>query len=174
MKKIKLIGRLGRGKHALVDDEDYEWLSQYRWYLDYGGYALSYVKENGKWKNVRMHRLIMNAPKDKEIDHKNTNKLDNQKYNLRLCSPTENCRNFPKRAKASSIFKGVSFYKRDSNWSAQIHLPGHKKVHLGFFSKEELAARAYDTAAKELFGEFARLNFPDPINSGESNAPSPV
>jgi hypothetical protein len=171
MKAIEL-SQSGKNKGryvALVDDEDYEYLSQYRWHIriSYGKiYAVSYL---GDKKNlpIPMHRVIMKTPEDMECDHIFHNGLDNRKFiekdgilkcNLRNCTHIENTRNTS--ARGASKYLGVSFDKRmnKNNIRAQICVSG-KSIGLGYYSTEEEAARAYDKAASYYFKEFANLNF---------------
>lgn len=163
---------LTQGKFALVDDEDFEYLSQFYWQaLKRGINAAWHVKRTiarfDKTKTVYMHQEIMPSPTGLEIDHKNGDGLDNQKKNLRVVTRLQNTRGYRRlRTGKSSKFRGVSWFKRNKNWRAQIGaspLAGRiarKMLHLGYFKCEEDAARAYDKKALELFGEFANLNFP--------------
>jgi hypothetical protein len=146
---------LGDGMYAYVDAADYEWLSQWAWGL-HNGYAGRYQKG----KLVFMHREIMQPPEGKIVDHQNRNKLDNTRTNLRVCTQQENMRNASKRNGTSSRFRGVSYSRRYGKWRARIWFEG-KCTDLGLFTDEIKAARAYDRKAVELFGEFARLNFPE-------------
>lgn len=154
MKKIKLT----QNQFALVDNEDYEELSKYKWCaskLHYGGFiAIRGVWVNGKTINISMHRQIMNVPKGLDIDHKNHETLDNRRCNLRKATSSQNHMNSRKRKGCSSRFKGVSWHKLTRKWRAYICLNG-KICHLGLFINEIDAAKAYDKKAKELFGEFA-------------------
>lgn len=158
---------LTKGKVALVDDEDYDFLMQWKW-CDTHGYAMrrSYEKGTRKRKTILMHRVIMNTPDGLEVDHKDFNGLNNQKHNLRNCTSDENRRY--RRGKGTSKYMGVSlhtqvetrkkgtyFYQK---WIAYIRI-GNKYVYLGVHEKEEDAARAYDEAAKKHNIEFANLNF---------------
>jgi hypothetical protein len=146
---------LGDGYCAYVDAADYEWLSQWKWRFQ-GGYAVRWTK-NGI---VYMHREIMKPPPGMVVDHKSRNKLDNTRENLRNATRRENQRNTGKRHGTSSRFKGVGYCKARDKYQAHIQCKG--RLHcLGFFIEETDAARAYDRAAVELFGEFARLNFPE-------------
>jgi len=148
---------LGDGYCAYVDAADYEWLSQWKWHLR-GGYA-------GRWdgkrkKTVYMHREIMKPPKGMIVDHKNRNKLDDTRDNLRNATHAENMRNKGKQHGASSRFHGVSYHKARNKYLAHICCEG-RAYGLGLHVEETDAARAYDRTAVALFGEFARLNFPE-------------
>jgi hypothetical protein len=146
---------LGDGFYAYVDAADYQWLSQWQWHM-HGGYAAR--REKGK--RVYMHRQIMHPRKDKLVDHVDGNRANNCRSNLRICNHKENQRNQRKQAGARSRFKGVYYDKRCSKWFAQCWYAGRLHA-LGFFGDQVEAARAYDRAAAERFGEFARLNFPE-------------
>lgn len=159
--EIKLYGKTNEGeKYAIIDEDDYDLIKRYKWYLHLG-YASTTFHKKGKSRididrnvNILMHRLIMNFP-ECQIDHKNRIKLDNRKSNLRTCRPMDNACNkakyeipFPK-----SQYKGVG--KRGNRWSAKLC-----RKHLGTFISEKEAAQAYDKAARYYFGEYAFLNFP--------------
>ena len=146
---------LGEGFYAYVDAADYEWLSRWTWHLQ-NGYAVRWEKR----KVIFMHREILKPPKGKMGDHMNANRLDNTRANLRICSRPENARNKSKPHGTSSRFRGVSYRKDCGRWYARIRFEG-SLIHLGSVADEEEAARAYDRKAVELFGEFARLNFPE-------------
>ncbi|MBN2129633.1 MAG: HNH endonuclease [Sedimentisphaerales bacterium] len=152
--KVKRIP-LSRGQYALVDTSDYEWLSQYTWQMCASGYALRIEKG----KRVYMHRQIMDPPKGMIVDHIDCNQANNCRANLRLCTPGQNGRNRSKQVRTSSRFKGVSWHKKSAKWRAGIRFKG-EQIWLGYFVDEVEAAQAYDAKAVELFGEFARLNFP--------------
>ena len=158
MKEIQLT----KGFVTLVDDEDYETLSQYRWRALKGSqrtwYAARNIKVAGKNMTIMMHREIINAPENIFVDHINMDALDNRRENLRLCSKQENCCNKGKFSNNTSGYKGVSWDKRGERWVAQIRVNLSSK-HLGYFDTPEDAARAYDKAARQYHGEFARTNF---------------
>jgi HNH endonuclease/AP2 domain len=112
--------------------------------------------ENGK--TIYLYRHILNAADGLVVDHVNGNPLDNRKANLRICTQTENCYNSAKRSGAKSKYKGVSIRDEAKPFRARITKDG-KGCHIGSFETEIEAALAYDVKAKEMFGEFARLNF---------------
>jgi len=146
---------LGDGLYAYVDGADFEWLNQWTWRV-HGGYAARHVKR----KVIFMHREIMKPPKGKIVDHVNGNKFDNTRANLRNITPQENQHNRRKQRGASSIYKGVTYYKAGRCWRASLSC-GKECYYLGQFETEVEAARAYDYKAVQVFGEFARPNFPD-------------
>ena len=165
-KRIKLTF----GKYAIVDADDYGWLGQYNWCT---------VKKSQTWyaytftidgKRLSMHRLVTNAPKRMLVDHINHNGLDNRKPNLRLCTHQQNQRNKRPQRGGSSKYKGVSWCKSRMKFRAMIWNNG-KSIYLGSFESEIDAAKAYDKKAKELFGEFAYLNFPEDYDSKQNSVP---
>lgn len=105
-----------------------------------------------------MHRLILNAPKGIKVDHQDGDGLNNQRRNIRLATNAQNSMNQKPRVKTSSKYKGVSLDKRHGTWKSQIGKNG-AIIWLGQFRSEVEAAKAYDRAAREMFGEFACLNF---------------
>lgn len=155
MKKIKLT----QGKYALVDDEDFEYLSQWKWCAVKHRNNYYAKRNSGKTnKNIYMHRVIMKANNKELVDHKNHNTLDNQKYNLRICNNAQNIYNQLKQKNTSSKYKGVSWDKINKKWAVVI-TPSGRQFHLGRFKDEVIAAKIYDYRAKEVFGKFAKLNF---------------
>ncbi len=146
---------LSDGYYAYVDAADYEWLSRWNWYL-HG----DYVVRHEKGKRIYLHRAIMQPSEGMVVDHKNRNKLDNTRENLLVCTQMENSQNRSKRNGSSSRFLGVNYHKRSRKWTARITFEG-ERLFLGYFVDEVEAARAYDRKAVELFGDFARLNFPE-------------
>jgi hypothetical protein len=156
-RKIKLT----KGKYAIVDPEDYDKINQYNWYTKDNGYTFYAERKERifcKKRSIRMHRQIMNAPKDKVVDHINRNGLDNRKENLQLVSQQENTWNSERGANTgSSKYKGVNYDKAHQKYRATLcHNSG--KIHLGYFENETDAAHAFDEAAKKYRGRFAILN----------------
>ena len=158
---------LSVGRYALIDQEDYEKVSQKIWYYKQSrntGYAVWRGCVGDRIITIWMHRYILGLTDSEstEIDHKNLNGLDNRKDNLRVASPMQNRGNTNKRRDNKwSGYKGVtrnSLRGKTTGWIAQITRRG-KHVYLGSFRTPEQAARTYDEAAKEYFGEFARCNF---------------
>lgn len=161
MKKI----RLTQGQVAIVDDEDFERLAQFKWYAlkhPKGYTARRNVRlPNGKQTTIKMHRFIMDAPPRMDVDHINGNSLDNRRQNLRLATRQQNCFNSDKSGmNKSSRYKGVSILRRLNKWQAAIVINGRKR-YLGLYESEVVAAEIYDRAAVYYHGEFAKLNFPD-------------
>jgi hypothetical protein len=153
---------LSRGVYAVVDDVDFAWLSQWKWHCTKIGYAARTIrsKDGGKKKCIYMHRLIMDAQPGFEIDHIDGDTLNNQRGNLRQATYGQNKVNTGLRRTNTSGYKGVVWHKQCLKWKAEITI-NSKNRHLGLFSTKEEAAKAYDKAALENFGEFARLNFPE-------------
>lgn len=143
--------KLSNGNVVLVDNEDYDWLMQYKWRHDKDGYARTSYYIEGKRFDKRMHRLIMNEPKGIMVDHINGNILDNRKENLRLANNTQNQWNQKPRENTSSKYKGV--IKRKHSFEVVIN-----NKYKGHFTNEIAAANCYNYYAKKYFGEFAWLN----------------
>jgi hypothetical protein len=157
MKEIKLT----QGKVTLIDDEDYDYLSQWKWFAQKDGHTY-YAKRNLRSKGVHtypiMHRVIMNTPKGMEVDHIDHNGLNNQKSNLRNCTRSQNQMNV--KPGGESKYLGV-YYDKKGKYKyirAMIRI-NNKNIYLGVFSTEIEAARVYDAVAKKYKGEFANLNF---------------
>lgn len=148
----------------LVDDADYDMLSKYSWSLNQKGYPICKIWINGTRTTKSVSRLLINPPKDKQVDHINGDKLDNRRDNLRMCSPQENCFNRKRRKGSYSIYKGVStFFYTKTNGDTSIYYKAiiqvnRKPLYLGMFKTQSSAAMAYNNAAKTHFGKFALLN----------------
>lgn len=145
---------LTQGKQTFVDDEDFDYLSQWKWYY-HKGYAARH--EKGSNKKIFMHRVIANTPPGMETDHIDCDKLMNCKSNLRICSTFQN--QWHRRLDKDNIsgYKGITL-RRYGRWQARIYVM-EKCIHLGYFGSSEEAAQAYDQAAVIYFGEFAKTNF---------------
>ena len=141
---------LTKGKFALVDPENYEMLMQWQWHYISGGYAVRKPKES-----IYMHRIIMKTPIGMDTDHINGDKLDNRKSNLRIVTRSQNRMNQHKPRK--NKYKGVSFSEKENKWQASLGTRDNR-IWAGYHDTQEEAARAYNAAAKQHFGEFAKLN----------------
>ena len=156
--------QLSQGKVALVDDDDYDAVSRYRWHPYRAGdkrsrtfYAKREFRADGRRVRVLMHQFLTGL---RGIDHADGNGLNNQRSNLRIASNSQQTANQAKYDGAwTSQYKGVWWAKDKKRWRARIMREG-KHRHIGYFRNEVDAAKAYDVVAAELFGEFARLNFP--------------
>ena len=141
------------GIKFIIDPEDFEKIKDKSFFLHTGGYVASSKKQY-------LHRILMNPPDDKMVDHINGNKLDNRKSNLRVCSNQENQMNTRKQKNNKSGFKGVYFDKQRNKFKAQIMIDGKNK-NLGLFENPEDAYKKYCEFAKKFHGDF--------FNSGETN-----
>ena len=174
-------------KEVLIDTEDYDKVSGHRWYLGKGYVHTNIPHPDGGWRvrpdngrrqrrrtNLKLHRLIMDAPKGKDVDHIEHDTLDNRKCKLRVCSRQENSRNSTRYKNNTSGFKGVFYMKKPKDminelkkpWRAQVML-NQKTIHIGYYKTKEEAAEAYDRKAIELFGKPVcpelNLNFPEKL-----------
>lgn len=161
MRTIPLRGKTAAGRVALVDDEDYDLVMQYRWWVwepkgkSGGPYAQAKVGAGRGASKAYMHKLITGWPMTDHIDHDG---LNNQRSNLRLATGSQNHANQRPIRPRVSRFKGVT--PRYGRWQAYI-TGGGRRVSLGVYDDEVEAALAYDAGARHYFGEFACLNFPD-------------
>jgi hypothetical protein len=140
---------LSQGAFAVVDGRDAERVSAHHWHLRCG-YAAAHIGG----KHAPMHRFILDAPPGWEIDHKNRDRLNNRRGNLRVATRSQNQANSGTRA--ASGFRGVLWDAQRGKWRAYIN-----NTTLGRFEGIEDAARAFDGAARARYGEFAVLNFPE-------------
>ena len=159
MKKILLT----QGKFALIDDEDYEWLSKYKWCahkLFNTFYAERHNPDNHD-KIIKMHREILGLTEENKnlVDHKDRNGLNNQRYNLRIASHSINKYNCKLYKSNSSGQRGVTWSKDKRKWMVKINKNGDS-IFYGYFSNIIEAAKAYDKAAIRFYGKDAKLNFP--------------
>lgn len=168
---------LSQGLFAQVDNADYELVSKYKWTAKRqrqgNYYASRSVRIEDKSLNIFLHRFIMNTPKDQYVDHIDHNGLNCQRNNMRNCSLSQNQQNrsphgkvnylgVSKRSpfqKAKQPDGSIKTYKNTPAYKAFIRPKNGKFLYLGKFDNPEDAAHAYDAKAKELFGEFANLNF---------------
>lgn len=148
---------LTRNKITIIDDEDLELISRYKWYAHRNKSGNWYASSTINGVMTRMHSLLLGTRS--LIDHKNGDGLDNRRENLRLATLSQNVANSKKRKGCTSQYKGVSWSKTENKWAAEIYING-TRIFIGLFSNEVLAAQSYDTYALAYFGEFARLNFP--------------
>jgi hypothetical protein len=151
MKKIAL----SKGKFAIVDGDDFEALSKFKWGLTPNGYARRNKRRNGRTIRIYMHRWVLRTPNGCWTDHINGNKLDNRKINLRVCDASQNGANSKIKRTSSTGFKGVR--KNYNGW--QAHITVRRKLHLlGTYPTKKEAAKAYDSASLKFRGEFAKTN----------------
>lgn len=148
-------------KEVLIDSDDYDRVMAWKWTYNKSNGSFErrhHVSGSGK-NRVReswnLHRFIMGFPKGKMVDHKNRNRLDNRKSNLRICEHHENARNCNKRSTNTSGYKGVT--RSGSGWTAQSTVLGEHK-HIKWSKSKDVAAAAYNDFARKNFGEFAVLN----------------
>jgi hypothetical protein len=148
------------GSVAVVDDDTYERAARYRWGISTEGYVRRKTSA-GRNKEVVLHKIVM--PGVARVDHRNGDKRDNRRENLRAATSAQNAQNQGKRKTAtSSRFKGVTRHRTAEKWQAGITVNGRFR-YLGLFTSEESAALAYDSAALAAWGDFARLNFGSPL-----------
>lgn len=154
--------QLTKGKVALVDDEDYDYLNQWKWFCrtpKNNNYAVRGVFNGKNMSIIHMHRIIMNiTDSNMVVDHIDHDGLNNQKCNLRIASKKQNQANRRSSKKSKSKYLGVYWNKNINKWYAQLG-NNKKKTYLGSFNSEEDAAKAYDKAAQNEYKEFANLNF---------------
>ena len=156
-KRIKLT----QGKYAIVDDDMFDYLNQWKWY--YSKFpnrrtVAAWIKGNYQ-QPIYMHRQIMSCPPGLIVDHRNHNGLDNQRRNLRICTNAENIQNQRiHKGKKTSKYKGVIWARQKQKWRADIQCLTVRHF-IGLYKTEIQATKAYDARAKKLFGEYAYLNF---------------
>lgn len=162
MKRQRRIKLTNAPIFCLVDEDDYEYLSQFKWRLAARGYAVRSAWEEGISKLYYMHREVFTAEEGMDVEHKDQNRFNNQKSNLRSASRSQNMANV-RRVKdktSHSKYKGVSRLKRKNlknQWLAYIK-KDYKTHYLGYYATQEEAAEAYNAKAIELYGDFASLN----------------
>ena len=144
---------LSKGKWAIVDEEDYTTLNKHNWHITASGYAVRRIQG----QNYGMHRQILGLKKGEYCDHVNGDKLDNRKENLRKATPSQNMMNRKVGKNSKSGYKGVIWRPTRSKWQAYIRL-NKKNTYLGLYKDKKEAARAYNQAASDIYGQYARLN----------------
>ncbi len=142
---IPLHGVRGQGKFAIVSIEDYERATRFRWHLDVQGYPRRCRRlfEGFGKGHIRMHRdlLDLRDGDPREGDHRNRNRLDNRRWNIRIVAPEEQSQNLPAHQDGSSGIRGVSFHKLTGKWRSRVYHDG-QQIYLGLFSSKEAAGRA--------------------------------
>jgi hypothetical protein len=162
---------LTKGLFAIVDPDDYHRLVNFNWHASKSAhthYAVRYLPKGNvvspsnrrKNKVEYMHHLIIDIPEGLFCDHINHNGLDNRKANLRPATLAQNIRHRRKfKSPSRSKYKGLTWRKKEKAWHVRIYTNG-KRIFIGSFKDEVAAAKAYDSAAKQFYGDFATLNFP--------------
>lgn len=156
MKEIKLT----QGKVALVDDEDFDYLNQWKWqaHLSRGNWYVNRCEYKPLKRTIFMHRVILNTPEGLKTDHKDRDGLNNQKSNLRFATGSQNAMN--QNPHSASGYIGVYLQNKNKNYKYQASIRVNKKnISLGYFKTAEAAAIVRDRASIKYFGEFAYLNF---------------
>jgi HNH endonuclease len=157
---------LTKGKFAIVDDEDYERIDQWKWHASRGDRRCDAVRKlahDNRIHTRRMHHEVLKLPLAEGqkwvVDHINRNPLDNRKANLRVCTAQQNTFNSgPSNKKGkTSYYKGVSFYRCHKLWTARVHFKG-RTYYLGYFKTEYEAMVAYNLAVVKKVGEYAYVN----------------
>lgn len=139
-------------QEILFDKEDFDLINKYCWRIDANGYVVTSAKNEstGKYnKIIKLHRFLMQCPQENVVDHKNTNKLDNRKSNLRICKQSDNTKNHNLYKTNKSGISGVIWDKKNNNWRVRIG-----DVNIGSFRKLDEAIKARKEAEEKIFGEF--------------------
>lgn len=155
MREIALCG--SRGGRALVDNSDYEGVILYKWYLDKRGYPITNIRPNGKKRSISIHLFLLGHARGLHIDHMDGNKLNNQRYNLRRCTVSQNAMNRKINVNNKSGFRGVSWIESRNKWDVRI-CKDSKIIRCGRFLLLADAVEASISARKKYHGEFARID----------------
>lgn len=150
---------LTQGYEAVVDDEDYDSVTRLgSWQITIHPNGRKYAVHNGRGWQILMHRFLIGED-GYDIDHKDRDGLNNVRSNLRTATRSQNNANSKTNCRNKSGYRGVSYHKQARRWEAYIGSNG-RKIYLGLYDSAEEASWAYDNKARELYGEFARLNSP--------------
>lgn len=139
----------------MVDDSDYEWLSKFKWYIDFAGYARREIRVDGRRTVIFMHREIMNTPSGSDTDHINGNRIDNHRCNLRVCTHAENTRNTKIHSDSKTGIKGVSKSGRKSKPFSSFIYINKRQTRLGYFATAKEAQQVYIAASLKHYGAFS-------------------
>lgn len=150
MKEIPLTNS---SQKAIIDDEDYDLVMQYKWHLSSAGYAQTSINDH----LVPMHRLIMDAIKGQEVDHKKQDRMNYRRANLRFCTHSQNIANDGPRKNNKLGVKGVDLIPKTGKYRATIRV-NYRKISLGTYDTLLEAAKAYNEASLLYFGEFGYQN----------------
>lgn len=145
-----------RNESIFVDDEDFEYLNQWKWQIDKDGYAVRNSSINGKGITLRIHRIVTGAPQGMQVDHINGLKHDNRRSNLRICIHQQNAKNRPGSKQLKGVHRIIDSKFKGKRVQSAIRVDG-KQIYLGTFSSEIEAHQAYCEAAKKYHGEFSNL-----------------
>lgn len=152
---------LSKGHISYVDDEDYEWLSGWKWSVTTSGkilYAQRSIYSNNTQRSILLHRFLLGVSgRGIMVDHVDHNGLNNQRSNLRVCNSSQNQSNMKSHEDSTSKYVGVSWVKSRKRWNAAIGV-NYKVIQLGRYKTEQEAALAYNSAAIKYKGEYANLN----------------
>lgn len=158
--------KLNGGHEMIIDMEDFPKLAGHNITaytpdkITYAHGQFDFGRRGMAKRSVHRYLMGLNVGDPWSVDHIDHNGLNNRKCNLRLATVSQNGANSRKRAGTSSNYIGVRWHKLARKWDARIH-HGKKEIYLGLYESEEQAARVRDIRAREIFGEFAKLNFPD-------------
>lgn len=151
---------LTKGKYALVDDEDYDFLVELpnssrgsKWRVNNMGYAQLNINNT----YILMHRLVADTPTGKDVDHINRDRLDNRQSNLRICTAQENRRNSAINSNNTSGTTGVHYKPARNKWQARITV-SYRRISLGYYVNQEDAVNARQLAVSKYFKDFAPIN----------------
>lgn len=141
-----------RNDFALVDDEDFEYLNQWKWKKS-NGYAVRTTRNGKRWRTIKIHRLVISALPNTIVDHINRNRLDNRRSNLRIVTASESVINTSMRSDNTSGCRGVSWNKEKNKWEARIG-KNNSTLRLGYFFELNQAIKVRKEAEKKYFGEY--------------------